>query len=113
MLRRLLTLAAALSLVLCAATCLVWVRSYLVADFMVIRRGHPVEIGVLSQGGMIDVRAGNVDAQTGQFVVEEPFAAFLCPHAVPAAVFAVLPAVWLVRRRPTRGDNGFPVGPPT
>ena len=51
--RRLFTLASAVSLVLCAAVCVLWVRSYWRADRIVLWQGTPDEVEVLSRGGPI------------------------------------------------------------
>jgi hypothetical protein len=56
MTRRLFTILSALSLLLCVAVCVLWVRSYWVGDDFVVR--NPIDDGAISWQRVTDIRLG-------------------------------------------------------
>jgi hypothetical protein len=101
---RLFTFLSAASLLLCMATCVLWVRSYRNADYASLGGGSPSERLVLSQNGHILVYEGKFDlgAAGPTFFPRRPFPTLFLAYWVPAAFLAAVPATWVMARPSTR-----------
>ena len=105
MLRRMSTLAAAVSFVLCVAVCVVWARSYWVTDLWFVRSAPGNELCAYSRRGWVRQWAGASNPATGR-VLRSPVGVPV-PHAALAAATAVLPVAWRRGRRTRRFAAGL------
>jgi len=103
--RRLFTVAAALSLLLCAATIVLWVRSEYHQDAFRIQKGARDFLVLDSESGAVNlIRVDYVDPRTGQFVLRSGSVRLTIPFFLPLALSVVLAIAFLLAARPrTRG----------
>lgn len=111
-----------LSLLLCAAASVLWVRSYWVTDRLVLREptrawqgllpgsiayGEGGELLVSTDGGVMVLPYGGQDPADGRYLITGVQGFFL-PYIVPAIAGAIVPLLRVItpllrRRRPARG----------
>ena len=102
--RRLFTFAAAVSLVLCVATVVLWVRSYRRIDYIVLAQYREGFLLLVSHNGFVNPqpvhwiiperRMMAVTYRPGGFNVP----LFYIPHLLIALSCAVMPSIWLAGR---------------
>ncbi|HEV2295572.1 MAG TPA: hypothetical protein VGR35_17115 [Tepidisphaeraceae bacterium] len=115
MLRRLLKLSAALSLIVLLAICAIWVRSFYWTDQKTLTPDAVYEV-MSSSGSVVFYRLEPADGEVrwmrpaitrsflsaevieGRLARRRPWIMLLLPYWLPAAVATVLPALWLVAR---------------
>ena len=120
--RRLLNLAALVSLLVCGAICVVWVRSfYVIENRTIVTAGATYEIG--SGGGALAVQRVvrgdgevrwmrpqarfsvlGVEIIDGRLNRRKPWTLVLVPYWVPAGIAAILPMVWILARARREAD---------
>ena len=116
MFRLALNVAAALSLLVCAAICFVWVRSFYVienrtvltsnATYMIGSGGGAIAIQRIERGDddvrwmrpQIHFSLLTVEVISGRLNRRRPWTMLLMPYWVPAGVAAVLPMAWILAR---------------
>ena len=100
MFHRLFTVASVLSLLLCVATIVLWVRSDYHEDAFRIQSGARNFLILDSQSGAVNlIRVDYVDASTGQFVLRSGFIRLTIPFFLPLGLSVVLAiaSLWATR----------------
>jgi hypothetical protein len=108
--RLLLNAATAVSLLLYAATVVLWVRGYWREDLIRLGAADGGHIIRLGDGAIVVHEYDRFDPASGRYRVLQPFPVCLLPYFLIAPLFAFLPAgVWLTRlvRRRRRARVGL------
>ena len=89
-----------LSLLLCAAVCVLWARSYSGVDHLVIQRAWGGYVLISDDGTAVLMEIRGVDPATGQIIVAGIAPKAFMPYFVPAAFLAA--GAWIFHRAARR-----------